>query len=85
EHYTIENLTGTDAINSDTLQPMDLKQITNFQALKKPLYDFLYNTKDHINAVRVYKIVNETDAYLIKGTTSIQKVVFNKKHNGSHA
>jgi hypothetical protein len=85
EHYAIENLTGTDAINSDTLQPMDLKQTTNFQALKKPLYDFLYNTKDHISAVWVYKIVHETDAYLIKGATSIQKVVFNKKHNGSHA
>lgn len=79
-NYTTENLNNSEIPKNDFLQKIDLKATTSFQDIKKPLFDFLYITKDHINTVLIYKIENETDSFLIRGSVNSQKIMFNQQH-----
>lgn len=78
-NYSIENIKETESPNSEYLQLIDLKTTTNFPEIKKPFLDFLYNTQNHMDTVRVYNIINETDAFLIIGSDSCIKIIFDKK------
>jgi len=81
-NYSIENIKEANRPKSEYLQPIDLKTNNDYQEIKKPLFDFLYNTQDHIDTVSIHKIKNETDAFLITGISSCVKVTYNQKTQG---
>ncbi len=45
-----------------------------YRILKKPLYDFLYQRKEHINKVKVKKIEELENSFVIIGSTETQKI-----------
>ena len=75
-NYTSENLDTISFYETNILQEIQLKPNTDFIHLKKPLYDFLYKTKDHLNQVVLYKIENKSNTFIIKGTKKNIRISF---------
>ncbi|CAH8286194.1 acetyltransferase (GNAT) family protein [Mariniflexile fucanivorans] len=76
--YTIENLNETEIPKANNLELVDLKTNPFFKDIKKPLFNFIYNTKDHFDAIKIYKIKNKTHSFLILGTKKNMVINFNK-------
>jgi hypothetical protein len=48
----------------------------HFSFLRRPIYDFLYTSKDGNRDLEVYELLDAKNAYAIKGKSSIQKIFF---------
>jgi hypothetical protein len=53
----------------------------DFFYLRKPVYDHAYTSQEHINDLKVYKSLSDSNAYVIKGKKSEIGFKFNKQIN----
>ncbi|MEG3658555.1 GNAT family N-acetyltransferase [Arenibacter palladensis] len=52
-------------------------QNDKYHYLRRPIYDFLYSTLDHVSKIQVFEIIKDT-TYIISGKSANQKVTFYK-------
>lgn len=67
--YTLEDIKNNTNYNLYNAAVIDLKTNT---FLKKPVYDYLFNSNEHVNDIIIYMIADNT--YVIKGKTSLLKL-----------
>tara|TARA_R110002050_G_scaffold296426_1_gene456397 strand:- start:44332 stop:45495 length:1164 start_codon:yes stop_codon:yes gene_type:complete len=70
--------------NIDTIKELNNADTTNliqidyndkaYTYLKKSLYDFLYSKTEKLDDITLYKVMNQTNTYLIKGKSNILKI-----------
>lgn len=68
--FTTENV--DDLTISDRFLNIDI-QSSNYDFLKKPIYDFLYTYCEHISDIKVYEITKQ-ESYIVQGKGKIQKI-----------
>lgn len=57
------------------LENIEILNINSNPFIKKPINDFLYSNNEHLNDIKVFKIKNEPNAFLIKGKNKSLRVV----------
>lgn len=71
--YTSEKITDLKHYNNN-LKGIDNEIDTHFKHINKPICDFIYATREHVNNISVFKILNEKNSFIIKGLDSILKI-----------
>lgn len=64
-----------ETITNDARHIIDIHTDT-YQYTRKPVYDYLYKSKEHIKNINVSKLTNKPNTYLIEGENSLSKIVF---------
>ncbi|MFB9057479.1 GNAT family N-acetyltransferase [Mariniflexile ostreae] len=67
-NYTRETLHAKPQIRAHDLKSIHIDDY-KYSFLRKPIYDYLYDTKQHINTISVYEITSNKNSFLIKGST----------------
>ncbi|MDD7885841.1 GNAT family N-acetyltransferase [Flavivirga sp. 57AJ16] len=75
--FKISKVDGSEIIPMTSLETINLNE-NIFSSLRKPVYDFLYTSKQHLNSINIYSIKTEENNYLIKGPTETGKINLSK-------
>ncbi|MCL5244803.1 GNAT family N-acetyltransferase [Cellulophaga sp. 20_2_10] len=63
------------AVSTKNTQEINMNS-NEYSFLKKPVYDFLYTSQESINNTTVYKILEEDNAYIVKGLNKNRKIMY---------
>lgn len=61
--------------DDDAKKIIDINTDT-YKYTRKPVYDYLYKSKEHIKNINVSKLTNKPNTYLIEGGDSLSEIVF---------
>jgi hypothetical protein len=75
DKYLTEEIENVEILKESDLKQVNLESNYALKDIYKSIYDFLYTEKEHLNSITVYKIINEKDAFLIKGINKSVKLV----------
>ncbi|MFD0988642.1 GNAT family N-acetyltransferase [Mariniflexile jejuense] len=70
---TLEVKTKSDEINDDFLKNINIKN-KKFKALRQPIYNYLYNSKLHVDTIETYEVTNQKNTYIVKAEEDIIKI-----------
>ena len=70
-NYKIENTTTN--LITDNLNPL-IENSEAFNFIKKPINDFLYTNKEHIDSLAVFVLIKDKE-YILKGKIITQKLI----------
>jgi hypothetical protein len=66
-------LNKKESLAANNLTLINLNDDTN-AFLRKPVYDYLYSKKLHIDTIKIYEVVNKKNTFLIKAENEIIKI-----------
>lgn len=75
EAKKIEIINGFKITDNDALLELNINN-NSISFLKRYVFDFLYSNKEFIDNVKVFKLKNEVNSFLIKGDKSTRKITF---------
>ena len=73
--FDISKIKDPKIIPMDAIEMINLNENT-FSFLKKPVYDILYTSKQHLNNVIIYRMKTKKNSYLVKGPVETNEISY---------